>query len=79
MSMSHNVGHWISNSKRTPVLYTALHISQHVLEVDSANYETAREGGGELKQRDIDTISVMVGLCSDICLTCLPSVRSKQK
>jgi len=77
--MSYNVGHRISNSKRISVLYTTLHISQHILEVESANYETAREGGGELKQRDIDAVSIMVGLRSDIYLACLPSIRSEQK
>jgi len=73
--MNHNAGHQTSNSEHISILYTTVHMARHILDAESVNFETAREGE-EPKQRDIDTTPVVVGFAS---LTStphvLPSVR----
>ena len=44
--MNRNVGHQISNSESISVLYAAVHMVQYILDAESANSETLREGAG---------------------------------
>ena len=44
--MNRNVGYQISNSERILVLYAAVNMVRYILDAESANSETPREGGG---------------------------------
>jgi len=74
--INHNVGDQISNSESISVLYATVHMTRYILDAESANFETLREGGGKPKQRGIDTTSVVGGSAPPTSTPdALPSVR----